>query len=55
MEVVRAISADPDVVRVEVKPNRLFLTAGDCTDTCEADVAVLDTAGNVHVVRVVVR
>jgi hypothetical protein len=52
--VVQAISADPDVVSVEVKPSRLVLEAGECAYVCEADVAVLDETGMVHVVRVVV-
>jgi hypothetical protein len=52
--VAAAISADPDVVEVEVRPGRLVLTAGACEGTCETDVAVLDKGGRVHVVRVVV-
>jgi len=54
VEVAGAISADPETVAVEWSPRRLVLEAGDCPETCEADVVLLDTEGKTHIVRVVV-
>jgi hypothetical protein len=51
--IVEAVSADPEVVRVSLKSSKVLLTAGPCAE-CEADVVLLDAAGQVHVVRVVV-